>query len=315
MLLRARVLDASGDWLSAQRLADAVSRACPEDPQGALLGARISLDRLGNASDALQRCVEALERMKGSVDLQELGGEALLALGRLEEARAVWSALVERDPGRTSAIKFLARESAAERLWDEAIGWLDRIPASEQGPDDLALAWQAAWELGERERGLATAQELAARRPGSEEAALMLARSLAAVGRTADALAEADRWLPAHAMPHAAATGAAAAGAPAADGESDARVTAGLFALRGALRAAAAAGDASATDAALADLRAALVADPDNLDALHAIASLLERSGDLRAALGYLKHVYELAPDGALHERVLGLESRLEGAK
>lgn len=293
VLLRARALEASGDWFAAQRVADALARQAPDEPRAWLFGARLSLEQAANPADSLRRCQEAAQRFPGNADVLELAGRALLSLGRQEEALATWREILEREPSRVSTLRLLALDAAARRQWSEARQLSERIPADAQTPDDLDLAWNVAWQLDDRSEALAIARELAARRPGSASG-LALARSLAGAGQRAEALAEAERWL------------AQMAQSPAEAADTASRVRSGLLSLRGALRA------ADDPQAALDDLRAALIADPDNLDALLMLADLLDRAGEPRKALGYLKHAAEISSDPKLQGEARALEARVQ---
>ncbi|HEY9593111.1 MAG TPA: tetratricopeptide repeat protein, partial [Spirochaetia bacterium] len=62
------------------------------------------------------------------------------------------------------------------------------------------------------------------------------------------------------------------------------------------------------------DLRLSLLENPDNLEALTALADLLATQGNLRKALEYARHAADIAPDDpTVSERVRDFQTRAAG--
>jgi tetratricopeptide (TPR) repeat protein len=187
------------------------------------------------------------------------------------------------DPGSISILSLLVSTSAQAGQWDEAASWLALIPAASRSPEHLRLDWQISTGLGNHVQALAAAVQLFGM-TGDTGALALEARSMLAAGRPAGALVVIDHVL------------LAMDPAPPLASE--------LYFLRS--------GSGSADP--LRDLRNALIENPDNSEALSAIADVLAGQKDYRKAMEYAKRASALSPDDAVLSRKAAELSRLADA-
>ena len=172
----------------------------------------------------------------------------------------------------------LVSTSADAGDWVSAAAWLALVPDQSRGPDHFRLGWKIATGLGDHARALDDARKLL-RATGSVDAIALEARSLVAAGRLPEALEVID-----HAL---------LAMSPPAESASE------LFFLRS---------QAGSADP-LQDLRTALKQNPDNAEALTAIADVLAGQKDYRKAAEYARRAAALVPgDEALARRAQDLQ-------
>ena len=148
--------------------------------------------------------------------------------------------------------------------WDEALSWLAQIPDASRSARDMRLAWQAATGKGDHAQALDLAKGLAALQPGPDATALE-ARSLLSLDQKSPAMQMIDSALPA---------------------ATDGALRSELFLLR----------SRADSDDPLRDLRSALNENPDNGEALTAIAELFAMQKDYRKAMEYARRAAVLAP-------------------
>ncbi len=267
VLLRAEALDALGDWYQSLKILDAALRFQPDLVPAMTMKARILHDDEKNDLEALRVLSDAETRFPKEAEFPELRGRILLDMGKPGTAEEALKRALAIDSRRTTTLSLLLRGAAAVAHWQDAQSWLEQIPDAARSENDLRLGWLAAESLGSHETAIGYARALGAR--GASAPALELeARALIAAGRAADALAAADR------------------GVAAAD-TSQARST--MYVIRAA---------AGSTDP-LTDLRFALRENPDNIEALAAIADALAAQGELRKASEYARRAAALDPGNA----------------
>jgi tetratricopeptide (TPR) repeat protein len=284
-LLRAQALAAAGDWYQSLRVLDMLLRLQPDMSEAILLKARLLHEKAENDPEALVVLADAESRYPADGSFPELRSRILLDEGRTEEAVTALRHAHELAPENLDILFLLVSTSVHAREWNEAAAWLDLIPAPARTADDLRLGWQIFTGLGDHAQALEYAQSLLRLTEGADALALE-ARSMLASDRPADAMVVIDHALLAmDPLPPLASE---------------------LHFLRS---------RAGSADPLL-DLRTALRENPDNGEALAAIAEVLAGQKDYRKAAEYLKRASTLAPDNAaLAQRAAELSKLAEAAQ
>jgi Tfp pilus assembly protein PilF len=275
LLLRARVLAASGSWPQALRLLELPPAAGLA--QGVLLRAEILAVDAREEEQALELLRGAQVRFPADARLPELEGRVLLAAGRQNEGRDRLLRALELDPGREEALRLLLEQAVRAGRWEEAAAYLERLDADQGSETDLALAYRVQERLGRTEQALAYATRLYEARP--EAYAAEYASALLAHGDREEALGVVDKHL--------------AGAAP--------LLACRLLVIR------AEALQSSDPDLAMQALQQALALDPANFPALVRLGELHAARQDYRQARQYLRLALELDPSNA------ELAARLEG--
>jgi tetratricopeptide (TPR) repeat protein len=286
-LLRAEAFAEAGNWFQALRVLDTWLAHSPDSVPAILMKARLLAEKGGDPEEAVSILTEAQSRSPKDADILELRAKILLSEGRSNEGISALMQTLELQPDRLSALRLLLDYCIRTRQWLQASSYVAKILAVSDSGRDLEAAYEVAWNLGDFPGAAGYARRLVDKNYG-EAPRLLLARALYAQGADAEAgpLVE---------------TGLAAAGSPG--------VRSRYLSLRAVMALPARPADA------LRDLRASLLADPDNLEALRAISSLLAGQGRYHAALGYLKHAAAISPnDAGLSMEVRDLEEKAEEA-
>ncbi len=268
VVLRAGALEASGNWYQALWVLDSLLKLDPDQTEAILQKARILHEKADNDPEALRMLADAESRFPSEASFPELRGRILLAAGRGREGIEELTHALELEPGRLSVLSLLLDTAVREGRWADAVSWLARIPESARGPDDLRRAWQTAMGLGNSEQAIASAQALEKMVGGAAPLALE-ARAMIAWGRLPAALLIIDHALRAR--------------------DTTPSLRSDLLTLRA----------AAGSPDPLQDLRAALKENPDNAEALVAIAEALAAQGDHRKAAEYAKRASTLSPGNA----------------
>jgi tetratricopeptide (TPR) repeat protein len=279
LILRAKAIDAAGDWYQALSILDALLTLAPGNGSALAMKATILFEKAGNPDGAMKILSEVEEKFPDDPAFPELRGKILLARGNSTEGEAALAEALKLDPTRVSTLTLLAGAATRAGRWQEAAEYLQRIPERQRSAEQYELGWQIAMELADYEQALGFAQSLE-KTPGGDDALLFRVRTLVAANRPQEAQQQATADLKA-------ATTRAVRGS--------------LYVLR-----AQASRQAGHNEAAiLDDLRSALRENPDDRDALLAIADSLSSTHEYRKALAYLKHAEELSPgDADLRARV-----------
>jgi Tfp pilus assembly protein PilF len=278
LLLRSEILEARGDWLQALKPVELILKQQPDDRAARLRKAGL-LAAHGRDPEELLRYLRGLD-IGGDPELLELSGKALLAAGRHEEGLKQLEQALALAPGRSSVLRALAEDAAATRRWLQAEEYLSRLSETDRSEADLLLAHRVYGSLGDQSRALEIAAALYGdgRHP---EHTLLYAESLLAAGREATLHDFITANLERTADPH---------------------IKSGLLFLKARLLPA---GDPEL----LQTLQLSLLADPDNLKTLAAIAGLYLERGDTRKARNYLRRAVALNPlDASLSVQFRQLE-------
>ncbi len=265
VFIRAEAFEALGDWYQSLWLLDTILRLHPDYAAAALMKARLLYDRQHDSEAAIAILLDAEKQFPTDASFPELRGRILLETARNDEGMAALNRALSIEPGRIPTLTLLLKQAVQTRNWTTASALLAQIPEQVRTPEHLRLGWQTASGMGDHALAVTYAQTLARVVPGAEPL-ILEARSMVAAGRGSEAMQVVTR----------------------------AMTVADTHALRSALyviRSTAGSADP------LRDLRAALMENPDSLDALLAISDLLARQQDYRKAMEYAKRAAGLSPD------------------
>jgi tetratricopeptide (TPR) repeat protein len=282
-LLRAQALAAAGDWYQSLWVLDALLRLQPDLSEATLLKAQLLHDGQQNDPEALVVLADAEARYPADASFPELRARILLDEGKTEEAVTALQHAHELAPANLGILSLLVSTSTRSQQWKEAASWLAQIPEPARTPEHLRLGWQISTGLGDNAQGLAFAARLFQKTKDGGALALE-ARSMLGAGRPADAMVVIDHVLLSM--------------------EPQPPLASELHFLRS---------RAGSADPLL-DLRTALRENPDNGEALAAIAEVLAGQKDYRKAMEYAKRASALAPDNAALSQRAGELSRLAEA-
>jgi len=283
-LLRARALEAQGDWYQAVRILDVLTKLQPDMAEALLARARLAYERQEDQKQALALLADAQKRFPKDAGFPELAGRILMETGAEADAESALEQAIALAPGRPSTLALLEHLAVTREQWSDALRWFDTLPDSAKGPQELGDAWQAATATADHARALTLARALEAAAPGAA-AMILEARSLVSQGQGSTAIPVVDAAL--------------------ADANS-ASQRAELYYIRSI---------AGSTDP-VRDLRSAVREDPDSLPALLALVEALTASQDYRKALEYARHAAALSPrDADLARRVSELEQMTASGK
>jgi tetratricopeptide (TPR) repeat protein len=283
VLLRAQALAAAGDWYQSLWVLDALLRQRPDLTDAILLKARLLHDNAQNDPESLAVLGDAETRYPADASFPEMRARILLDKGQTQEAVTALLHAHELAPEDLEILSLLVSTSAQARQWNEASSWLAMIPGPARTAENLRLGWQISNGLGDHAQALAFALQLF-RMTKTADALALEARSMLAAVRPADAMVVIDHALLAMDPPPPLASE--------------------LHYLRS---------QAGSADP-LFDLRAALRENPDNAEALSAIADFLAAQKDYRKAMEYAKRASTLAPNNAALAQKARELSRLAAA-
>lgn len=267
-LLRAQALAAGGDWYQSLWVLDALLRLQPDLSDAILLKARLLHENAHNDPAALAVLADAEARYPAESSFPELHARILLDEGKTQEAVTTLQRAHELAPAKVGILTLLVSTSVRGLRWNEASTWLAQIPAPVRTAEHLRLGWQISTGLGDNAQALAFAAQLFQMTRNTDALALE-ARSMLAAGRPSGALVVID-----HAL---------LAMDPSPPSASE------LHFLRS---------RAGSADPLL-ELRTALRENPDNAEALSAIAEVLAGQRDFRKAMEYAKRASALSPGNA----------------
>jgi tetratricopeptide (TPR) repeat protein len=282
-LLRAQALAATGDWYQALWVVDALLRLQPDLSAATLLKARLLHENAQDDAQALAVLADAESRYPTDASFPGLRAGILLDEKRTQEGVTALRQAYELAPDNLAFLSLLVSTSAQARQWNEASAWLALIPAPARTAENLRVGWRISTGLGDHVQAQVIALQLFQMTKNPEALALE-ARSLLSAGRPADARLVIDHVLSAMDPPPSLASE--------------------LHFLRS---------QAGSNDP-LFDLRTALKENPDNGEALSAIADVLAAQKDYRKAMEYAKRASAMAPDNAALAQKAGELAKLADA-
>ena len=180
-----------GDWEKARQRLESARRIDPElEPVHQALA--LVYHRLGEYQAGLEAAEQALEMSPWDPDLLRIRYEALVSLGRPEDAGEALDKLAEAATDRSTAIFFHNDGVAALKSGDHASAEtmlrtaLRLAPEMIEAKDSLAKAYALS---GKYESALALSAEVLEVRPGDLELLRLRQEAWSALGRTQEALA------------------------------------------------------------------------------------------------------------------------------
>jgi len=271
-LMRAHLLVERGEYKQAAPLLDAYASINPTDRLYILLRARTALDSAKDRSAAIAALRRGLERYPDDMELILYASEVFYGGDAKEKIEAITFAhkVLSVDPGSTRALRILLASDLAAANFVSAAERADAILATGdyyQYTEALYRAYRGAGRLTDASR---LAQEWRARDPLSEAAAMAWATSLVERGEKATASELITKLL-------------AVKGTPA--------YRSTLYWLQSRLQV--------DEDAILSSLRAALIENGMNVDALAAMSDVYIKKADYQRARFYLKQAISITPDRA----------------
>ncbi|MGO9311042.1 MAG: tetratricopeptide repeat protein, partial [Spirochaetia bacterium] len=267
-LLRAQALAEGGDWYQSLWVLDALLRLQPDLSDAILLKARLLHENARNDAESLAVLADAEARYPAVASFPALRARTLMDEGKTQEAATALQRAHELAPADIGILTLLVSTSVQGQRWNEASSWLAMVPAPARTAEHLRLGWQISTGVGDSAQALSFAV-LLFHRTGNPDALGLEARSMLAAGRPTDALVVIDHVLLAM--------------------DPSPPLASELHFLRS---------RAGSADALL-DLRTALKENPDNAEALSAIAEVLAGQKDFRKASEYAKRASVLSPGNA----------------
>lgn len=151
------------DYASAEQMLRDRLRAQPGDHEAlGVLGVVLDQEKKYGEADEVYR--RALANSPPEPALLNNFGNHLIAAGKLAEARKTFLRVIGLDAGNNNALVQLARIALQNNAANEALGYLNRIPAAERNRSDgVILRMQADYLLGHRTEGDAILKELSSK--------------------------------------------------------------------------------------------------------------------------------------------------------
>jgi Flp pilus assembly protein TadD len=286
-MIRARAFELQGSWYQSVRIIEAVLKRYPDMGDAIRTQARLLADKAGNIEEAARLLTAAERRSPADPSYPELLGRILLDAGRGSEGELALARALELAPGRMSTLELLLGHAVRTKRWLQAKTYLAQILVLSSAGQYIATGYTIAWNLGDYAGAEAYARKLVQTAYG-EAPEYLLARALHVQGNNAEALPLVEK-------------GIVEAKTPA--------VKSRFLYLRASIQ-------RTNPEEAIMDLRTALMADGDNLDALLLISELLAGSKQFHAAALYLKRAAALSSeDAGLKARIAELEKLANSQK
>jgi Flp pilus assembly protein TadD len=285
IIMRAHILIIGGAYIQAAPLLNAYATKHPRDPLYLYLRTLYAWKEQKSRDQALASAESGISLYPDDLRFLRLKAQILLEgslPGSPERADAVEAlqTILAVKPDDADALALLCSEAAGRGDYQVALALLGELRAVDPSFSDYALMVAVALGSGKAEQGLAWAAEWAKAEPDSEDAAAAQIRALIESGKGPAALERINERL---------ATRAAS------------RTRSVLLYYRSRLQ--------KDPDAVLSDLRASLMEDPANLDALLSMFDSYFAQKDYKKARFYIRQAQSVS---AQDQRVAGRMSRLE---
>jgi tetratricopeptide (TPR) repeat protein len=292
LLLRAEILLREGDWSQALKPLTLLLRSHPEAREGYLLTARVKYEHAHDVEGALEVIRQAETRFPEDPEFPELAGVMLLAENRSDEGLEQLKRALEREPGRLSTLRLVAAEAMSLQRWAQARRYLDEILAQEQTVQDLRDAYHVAVHLGDRASALSYAEKIYGLEK-NDEARIRYAGALLNAGKDEEARRLIDQGLEQQGL----------------EQPRDPKALSSLLYLQARLQ------EDTQPEAALRALQRAVMADPENGEAVRRLAELYFQRGQLREARLFFRAAVQQNPgDEGLKVQLEQVENALEQA-
>lgn len=270
VLMRAHLLVERGEYKQAAPLLDAYASINPTDRLYILLRARTAMESAKDRSSAIAALRKGLERYPEDTEMIIYAAEVFYGgnSGEKLEAIAFAQKLLAAEPGSTRALKVLIASDLAAGNYVSAADRADAILATGTYLESIESLYKAYRGAGRLNDASMLAQEWRARDPSSEAAAMAWATSLVERGEKAAASELLTKLLSTKGTPAYRST---------------------LYWLQSRLQV--------EEDAILSSLRAALIENGMNVDALAAMSDMYVKKADYQRARFYLKQAISISPD------------------
>ena len=270
LLMKARVLVETGQYIQAQAALDTYSSFGPNTKPYLFLRARIQAEAFHNRESALVFLRSLLRSYPGDEEASLYTAALLLESTRGEEqfdGRYLLSQLLQSGNPSVPVLSLALQDAVSRENWQEAQDFLNRLLAERRSGRDLYNGYLVEQGLGNNSRALSYARELYERDRTNDYGISVYVSALIDSGRKDEASRLIEGRL------------AALSGGP---------VKSRYYYQRSRI--------AADEEAVLADLRSALFEDPRNLNALIGMFEIYHRRRDERRAVYYLKQALAIAP-------------------
>lgn len=269
-LMRAHLLVERGEYKQAAPLLDAYASINPTDRLYILLRARIALESAKDRTAAIAALRRGLERYPEDIEMILYAAEVFYGGDAKEKLEAIVFAqkVLSVNPQSMRALKVLLSADLAAGNFASATDHADAIRATGEYYQYTELLYKAYRGAGMLTDASRLAQEWRARDPASEAAAMAWATSLVERGEKATATELITKLLSTKGTPAYRST---------------------LYWLQSRLQ--------LEEDAILSSLRAALIENGMNVDALAAMSDMYVKKADYQRARFYLKQAIAISPD------------------
>lgn len=270
ILFRAKTLIALGDYIRATSMLDIYARRDTTAKDYLLLRAKVQRDWSGNMSAALTTCEDALNRYPNDEEVLLLAASiAARNNGSVGGRNAVElaDAALMLNPNSTEAVKYKIDALVDAGEWQKAYkesAWVLRGEGEKASKESIFTHIRICLEVRRGDEAWTLISPLYKANPADEAVLRSYVTVLCRTGRTAEALTLINKGL----------------------GTANSNMRSFYYYQRSLLQ--------STQEAALADLRSALIASPRNKDALFRLYQVYFDNRDYRKAQYYLKQVIAL---------------------
>lgn len=280
ILFRAKMLVELGDYIRATSMLDIYARQDTSARDYLLLRAKVQRDWSGNLGAALATCEDALRRYPKDAEVLLLAASLASAMGSSVGGRSAASLADEAlalNPNSSEAVRYKINALVEAGEWQQAYkesAWYMKDAAHASERDAIFTHIRICLQVKRNEEAWNLVSPLYRESPSDESVLRAYLPVLAATGRRSEALALINKEL----------------------GNATASMRSFYYYQRSLMQ--------GTQEAALADLRSALIALPRNKDALFRLYQIYYEERDYRKAQYYLKQVIALDRGNASMRRL-----------
>ncbi len=279
-LLAAEIYEREGKVSEGVAQISAAEALGLESPELFLLEARL-FDEMSDPLKALGALARAVKRFPSDPEIAKEYTKALLEVGRTAEGSSLLAASLRGDPESASSLRLLVDSAVSGSNWKRAARYVASLVAVDDSDRSLAQASLIYARLGDPKTAALYARRLEARHPDDPGYVIPYVEALLAAGEREEAARAIGDGLSALTLPSARST---------------------LYYLKSTLE--------PGRTARLADLKAALLENLADVEALRSLAELYRASGERATAIWYLREASAVDPgDRALAAELETLET------
>ncbi|MCD6120742.1 MAG: tetratricopeptide repeat protein [Spirochaetales bacterium] len=160
VLLRAKILKASGKWQQALRMYNLALKFAPEQRDALLAKGEIIFYNENNLTGSLDILNSGEKAYPKDPSFPELKGRILLEAGKDNEGLKELNNALELQPGRISTLRMLLQNSISMNRWIQGAIYLSQILEQSSSEEDLKLAYTVFKNLGDTGQALTYAERL-----------------------------------------------------------------------------------------------------------------------------------------------------------